>query len=408
MRRLSSLLLSAALVFAFAPAALAAAPANDERSGATAITTLPYAVTNFDTTEATANPTDPLCWDLTSWVNTVWYSYTATATGRIMVDQAATVDHNPFIRVWDTADESVILSCYDLNSPAYVEAVAGHTYMIMFADADVSDGSGGMLSFTVSTNALPSDRPANDEQFAAEHMAFMYVDTLTVTADTTLATANSTDPLMPGPYGPPDVQLAGTTWYSWISPDGEGYSLTVDVSQSDYEATVLVLASDQAGNLTYMNHTSSYVTVDMPADRMYYFMVGDKDLSDGVGGNLVFTIIGSYPAPDPLLVEVATTSAVLQGTDLVVSGTWTQLAGAGSGISGTPTVQGTANGKAGKVKSYGSNYGVIDPAGTWTVTITPQVGSFTGRTTVLVEFFFDDGFTTHYPVLTMAVTIPKK
>jgi hypothetical protein len=241
MRRLSSVLLAAALVFAFAPAALAAAPANDERSGATAITTLPYTVTNFDTTEATYNVTDPLCWTLESWVNTVWYSYTATATGRIMVDQAATVDHNPFIRVWDTADESTVLSCYDLNSPAYVEAVAGHTYMIMFADADASDGSGGMLSFTVSTNALPVELVVD----VAVTRAFLDSGNLRVNGTWTKVTGGAIDVTSSSvfAYAAQQVKVKGKTG-QLVSGEGPG------VISSDGTWTASIPAS--AGTWTAM------------------------------------------------------------------------------------------------------------------------------------------------------------
>jgi hypothetical protein len=147
LRPLPSLVFAAALVFALAPAALAAAPANDERSGAVAITTLPYATT-LDTSEATASAGDPVCWDAPQFAATVWYSFTAPATETVIIDHSAS-DYSPRNRVWDTSDETFILSCYDSNPMVSLEVEAGHTYMMMFGDPDTTDGVGGYLSFTV-------------------------------------------------------------------------------------------------------------------------------------------------------------------------------------------------------------------------------------------------------------------
>jgi hypothetical protein len=170
MRRLLALLCAATLSLAIAPVALAAAPTNDEQTGATVVTVtsdVPFAITQ-DTTEATVNATDPVRMETSDeWVGgrpraigpTVWYVYAAAESGQLSFDLTGT-DYGPMMLLLQ-GDGAVL----DFSSSLIThDVLEGQTYYLVLGDEDESDGLGGMLSLTVSF--VPPDPVPVDAQLA--------------------------------------------------------------------------------------------------------------------------------------------------------------------------------------------------------------------------------------------------
>lgn len=116
-------------------AALAAAPSNDTRSGATDITVLPFS-TSQDTSDATSEASDPRgCYGQAG--RTVWYRYTAQADGRLVASTAGS-GYSTQIEVLERSGPSLTsLACrYDdrPNNPGIAVSfpvVSGRTYLFV-------------------------------------------------------------------------------------------------------------------------------------------------------------------------------------------------------------------------------------------------------------------------------------
>jgi hypothetical protein len=135
---------------------MAAAPANDDSSGAIPLT-LPDTVT-ADTTQATVGAEDAqlntFC-GAPATNGSVWYSYTPSTTGDVLLDVTAS-NFSAGLMVSDgpiAADGSSLDTC----GPGEVglHAVVGHTYLIM-AFSDDPDVVGGNLSLSISKAPPPT------------------------------------------------------------------------------------------------------------------------------------------------------------------------------------------------------------------------------------------------------------
>jgi hypothetical protein len=124
----------------------AAAPGNDLPSGATAIASLPYEVSQ-DTSEATVGGDDVGCGAGGLDAATVWYSFSPSADVRVEIDARASdyiVGVNLFI---GSADEDGRADCN--NDALAFDAVAGQTYFLLFADVNDDTINGGFLQAIV-------------------------------------------------------------------------------------------------------------------------------------------------------------------------------------------------------------------------------------------------------------------
>ncbi len=148
---------SAVLLFTFllATPVLAAPPSNDDFSGATVITGLPYDET-LDTSEATSDPSDAelnVDCGAPALEATVWYEFTPTSDMAVMVDVSQS-DYSAgvFVATGSPGAFGPVEAC----GPGMVVfgASAGITYVLMVIDDTPGSGNGGNLVLSV-TEAPP-------------------------------------------------------------------------------------------------------------------------------------------------------------------------------------------------------------------------------------------------------------
>ena len=120
----------------------AAAPDNDLPSGATAVSELPFTISQ-DTTEASVVGDDVGCGAGGGDLASVWYAFTPVDDVRVEVDARASdylVGVNLFV---GTADEDGRADCN--NDALAFDATAGTTYFLLFADVNDDGINGGSL-----------------------------------------------------------------------------------------------------------------------------------------------------------------------------------------------------------------------------------------------------------------------
>jgi hypothetical protein len=142
------------LAGAASPVAAATHPKNDLPSGAIAISAaLPQTFTQ-DTTGATVSRKDDFgCGAGGIDQATVWYTFTPSSDMTVLVDATASsyaVGVNVFV---GSADASHLAYCS--NSELVLNAVAGTTYYLMFADVDGDTINGGTLNVTLTVAPPP-------------------------------------------------------------------------------------------------------------------------------------------------------------------------------------------------------------------------------------------------------------
>lgn len=156
MKRLVVLISTVALSsLAFAAPVLAAAPSNDTYAGRTVIGSLPYADT-VDTTDATSDADDvdinnSFC-GAPATDASVWYEFTATTDGGIIVDvSASSYPAGVFVGTGSPGNFSPEACAPGV---AVFFAVNGQTYTILAFD-DGTDGSGNGGTLEISITAAP-------------------------------------------------------------------------------------------------------------------------------------------------------------------------------------------------------------------------------------------------------------
>ena len=130
------------------PPGVAAAPgvANDEPTGAIAVTAIPYSNTQ-STSKATANDADGGCGAGGLDQATVWYTLTLATATRVIVDTTGS-SYATGVNVYTAGPGSEILTC--VGGSAIFDAAAGQTYYIMIADIDEGRTTGGRLVVSIS------------------------------------------------------------------------------------------------------------------------------------------------------------------------------------------------------------------------------------------------------------------
>jgi hypothetical protein len=160
-RRLTALLASIALVLLIAPTALAAAPPNDSMTTPTVIESIPARVT-VDTTEATTSAGDPdYCFGggFGPDAATVWFSYTAAATGPLGATTFGS-DYDTTLYVGTLSGDSFHqIACGDdsatVDSAVRFEATAGVTYVFAVGTSPFAGVNGGSLVFNLDVGPPP-------------------------------------------------------------------------------------------------------------------------------------------------------------------------------------------------------------------------------------------------------------
>jgi len=147
--RMTSAFITAGLIlFTAATPAIAAPPANDTFGNAIAITSLPFSA-SLDTREATTDAVDEEAnadCGAPATAASVWYTYTPTADGAILLDLTGTSYSGGFLVATGGPGGFNLVDCGPVTIAVPVEA--GVTYNIMVLDDDDS-ANGGDLTFTV-------------------------------------------------------------------------------------------------------------------------------------------------------------------------------------------------------------------------------------------------------------------
>ena len=150
--------ISAAPVSAAEPA-----PVNDSINSPTTIGGLPFSET-LDTSGATSGSTDPASCsfpDGGSDFATVWYSWTATASGPIgAATWGSDYDTTIYVGTPDGNGGIEVLACNDdtrfLQAAVRFDAVAGATYLIAVGGSMFGEGTGGELVFALDVGPVPA------------------------------------------------------------------------------------------------------------------------------------------------------------------------------------------------------------------------------------------------------------
>jgi hypothetical protein len=144
------------ILFMAATPALAAPPPNDTFGNAVAITSLPFTA-SLDTREATTDAIDEEAntnCGAPFTLASVWYDYTATAEGAILLSMAPGNYSGGFLVVTGAPGSLTLIDCGPQAIAVLVEA--GVTYHIMVLDDD-DEQVGGDLSFTVQEAPPPPE-----------------------------------------------------------------------------------------------------------------------------------------------------------------------------------------------------------------------------------------------------------
>jgi hypothetical protein len=244
-----------------------AAPANDDRSSPQVIGNPPSPVSG-DTSQATADPSDPIpqC-SGSPLAGTLWYSWTPAASGDVRVNLHPGAGTVP-IAAFYTSDGAGNLTRHACTTggQATFQFAGGQTYLIMVGQYSGCCSPG---PFTLTLTPSGTQPPPNDVRSSPQ---VIENPPYPVAGDTFLATADPSDPT-PSCSG---SALAGTLWYSW-TPAASG---DVGVKLQGGAGTSPVAAfytSDGGGNLTqHACRTAGQSTVQFTGGQTFLQMVGQS------------------------------------------------------------------------------------------------------------------------------------
>jgi hypothetical protein len=229
--------------------------------------------------------------------SSVWYSWTAPASGRVTLSAnevpdyappssygsvdtglyllpvgnycGMEIDQNPppvfypvFAAYTGTAVDSLTpANCLPLSLDAFpnaveFDAVKGQTYQIAF---DGNLGTAGDI-----TLYLALTKPAANDNF--EKRIKLHGIYVTATSYNAGATRQSGEPLFGDSTGK-------TVWWSWTAPVGG--TVSIDLSGSDYSFPVAVLTGSSVARLRMVAADSGGVTFEAVAGQTYQIAVGD-------------------------------------------------------------------------------------------------------------------------------------
>jgi hypothetical protein len=233
----------------------------------------------------------------------------------------------------------------------------------------------------VSATAAVAAPPPNDTFPNATPAAIGFSGML----DTTEATTDSDDAQLNESCGAPATDAS-----VWYVLDGTGTGVIVDVSQSDYPASVLVGVGSQ-GNLQAVACGPGTVGFFAEAGMTYYVLAID-DQSDGVGnGGSLNISFNEGPPPPTVDIAVNRSGQVNAHTGVAtISGTYTCTNG------DFIEVFGDARQNVGRFTIFGF-FGFFDTGTcngvphTWAADVLPQNGKFAGGKAMTVTFTFTCG-----------------
>jgi hypothetical protein len=365
-RTLLALLAAAALLVPSAPAALAAAPANDNFDTPTVIPGLPFA-DSLDTSEATTAADDPDC---AGNGHTVWYAFTPAADMTIAANTFGS-DYDTTLSVYTgTRGALEQIACNDdsgsLQSRVAFPATSGTTYFFMVGS--FFDSPGGALEISVAELAPP---PNDDFDDATLVGGVPFTDEV----DTDLATSDADDPDCNG--------NSNSVWYAFTPT--ANMEIQADTFGSNYETTLSAWTGTRTA-LTPVACGSFRVRFQAVAGQTYYFMVGSAFPG---GGHLVFNL-RQLPPRLVLGLSIDPTGSVTRAGAATVHGTLT-CSRAATGV----VILGTIRQQQGKKAAVATFSATVDCATSvvWTATVAGETAPFRrGDATVVASInYFDEG-----------------
>ncbi len=243
-------------------AAHAAPPSNDDFSGATAITSLPFSST-VDTRESTAADDDP--WHCSWSTNSVWFRYTAPADGFVRMATDRENDRKPAISAY-TGERGALTwtpgACqYPHGGGSATFAVtAGTTYHFLLQDTRFA----GPVTFGL--ELVP--RAANDDLAAA---ADLPLDT-DVAGDTGAATLEAGEPK-------PSCENSSTRSVWFRHTADRARILSAEVTQTSSGASIAVFRGTALTEVDCMRSSHDPAIFTTSPGETYYLRVANDDYS---------------------------------------------------------------------------------------------------------------------------------
>jgi len=261
----------------------APAPVNDNFSAGTVLTgTAAHVVaTNVGATRETG---EPVVYG-TGGGKSVWYTWTAPASGRVTIDTAgSSFDTTLGVYTGSTVSTTTAvatnddISVYNANSVVSFMATAGVTYHIAVDGYAAASGS-------IVLNLAETVAPANDAFSAAHSLAGRGV---TWTGTNVGATRQSGEPYIANNGG------GASVWVAWTAPTSGAVSLNTYGSNFDTMLGVYTGSSVSALTLVASNDDdpagwtlTSALTFNAVAGQTYYFAI---DGYNGAMGNIVLNL----------------------------------------------------------------------------------------------------------------------
>lgn len=237
------------------PLSVADPPACDSCATPIIITTLPYqdaAAINVEL--ATYDPTTDLaasCGSAGQGIyNTIWYQWTAAASGTLRIETKPTYPAPPGLSMGDSALTAYTGSCGALTEVACGVGYNGYGALLILpvtAGTTYRFRVGGRFhldSAAVAIAARLVTVPANDNFANATLISAL---PFTDSTDTTLATAEVGEPASADGWTPSAPK--NTVWYKWVA-DATAGNIRVNTLGSTYDSQVTIWAGTTWGALT--------------------------------------------------------------------------------------------------------------------------------------------------------------
>ncbi len=280
-----------------APGSASGPPGNDDCASATPIFD---GVTPFSTVGATTDgPADASCQFDGQTYEDIWFTYTATCDGDLLVSTCGTAAYDTDLVVYDGTDCGALslLACNDdttgcagFTSEVEVPVVAGNDYLIRVGGFDVDDEGTGDLTIT----CTPSGG-GGDDNFECDTAAPIACGD-SVTQNNDGATDN--DPVISCRVGGGDT--SATLWFKFVATDTEAFITSEGID------TVLAVYDGDCGSLTEiacndddpsgdLGLGSAVCVEGLTVDNTYYIQVGSW--STTTRGDITLSITCPCPAP---------------------------------------------------------------------------------------------------------------
>jgi hypothetical protein len=278
---LVSLLAVALVGWVGSSTAFAAAPANDNFSSATVISSLPFSDVGVDTTLATTEAGEPSgnCFHSGG---SVWYSITPASDEVLRVDTNQTTDLNA-VNIYSGTDINTLtfVGCNYSFTPVTVHASPGTTYYIQVAGVFSSP------TFNIQVSVVPP--PVND---AFANASIVNAVPFSSGFDPTGATLEAGEPAPScAPFGAPN----NSAWYDFTPSSSGSYTLATN---SGGVPSVAVYTGATLGSLSEIacKSVGGYSTVSFAATQGVTYHIQIGDYYGGAFGPVSFSL-DVAPAP---------------------------------------------------------------------------------------------------------------